>query len=37
MSTPSVIIRPVHREDATDLQENCFSRNTLEEVHQDHA
>ncbi len=36
MSTPSVIIRPVHHEDA-DLQENCFSRNTLEEVHQDHA
>ncbi|TMB80432.1 MAG: hypothetical protein E6J48_10395, partial [Chloroflexi bacterium] len=34
MSTPSVIIRPVRREDAADLQENCFSRNTLEEVQQ---
>ncbi|MFL5698294.1 MAG: GNAT family N-acetyltransferase [Ktedonobacteraceae bacterium] len=34
MSTPSVTIRPVHREDAADLQANCFSRNTLEEVQQ---
>ena len=34
MSTPSVIIRPVRREDAADLQVNCFSRNTLEEVQQ---
>jgi len=34
MSTPSVIIRPVRREDAADLQENCFSLNTLEEVQQ---
>ena len=34
MSLPSVIIRPVRREDAVDLQANCFSRNTLEEVQQ---
>lgn len=34
MSTPSVTIRPVRREDAADLQANCFSRNTLEEVQQ---
>jgi hypothetical protein len=32
MSTPSIIIRPVRREDTWDLQANCFSRNTLEEV-----
>jgi GNAT superfamily N-acetyltransferase len=34
MSTPSVIIRPVRREDATDLQINCFSQNRLIEVQQ---
>lgn len=34
MPTPSVIIRPVRREDAADLQTNCFSRNTLTEVRQ---
>ncbi len=34
MSTSSVLIRPVHREDAADLQANCFSRNTLSEVQQ---
>lgn len=34
MSSPSVVIRRVRREDATDLQENCFSRNTLIEVQQ---
>ena len=34
MSTPSVMIRPVRREDAADLQANCFSGNTLEEVRQ---
>lgn len=34
MSLPSVIIRLVRREDAVDLQTNCFSRNTLEEVQQ---
>jgi acetyltransferase len=28
----SIIIRPVAREDAADLRENCFSMNTLEEV-----
>jgi GNAT superfamily N-acetyltransferase len=34
MSPPSVIIRCVRREDAADLQANCFSRNTLIEVQQ---
>ena len=34
MSTHSVIIRPVRPEDASDLQANCFSRNTLKEVQQ---
>src|SRR5215469_4970549 len=34
MTTFSVLIRPVRREDASDLQTNCFSRNTLEEVQQ---
>lgn len=34
MSTPSVIIRPVRREDAADLQANYFSHNTLQEVQQ---
>ena len=34
MSIPPVTIRPVQREDAADLQANCFSRNTLEEVQQ---
>src|SRR5438093_552993 len=34
MSTPSVMIRPVRRGDAADLQANCFSGNTLEEVRQ---
>jgi len=34
MPTSSVIIRPVRREDAADLQANCFSRNTLEDVQQ---
>jgi hypothetical protein len=34
MSTSSVMICPVRREDAADLQTNCFSRNTLEEVQQ---
>ncbi len=33
-ATSSVIIRPVRGEDTADLQANCFSRNTLEEVQQ---
>ena len=34
MSTPSVMIRPIRRGDAANLQANCFSGNTLEEVRQ---
>ncbi|MBO0783402.1 MAG: GNAT family N-acetyltransferase [Ktedonobacteraceae bacterium] len=34
MPSSPVIIRPVRREDAIDLQTHCFSRNTLEEVQQ---
>jgi ribosomal protein S18 acetylase RimI-like enzyme len=32
MPSISVAIRPVRREDAADLQANCFSRNTVEEL-----
>jgi ribosomal protein S18 acetylase RimI-like enzyme len=32
MNSENIIIRPVAREDAADLQENCLSMNTLEEV-----
>src|SRR6266542_1912087 len=34
MSPPSVIIRHVRREDATNLLATCFSRNRLEKVQQ---
>ena len=32
MTNEMITIRPVEREDAADLQENCLSMNTLEEV-----
>ena len=32
MNSENITVRPVGREDAADLRENCFSMNTLEEV-----
>jgi GNAT superfamily N-acetyltransferase len=31
-NSASIVVRPVEREDAADLRENCFSMNMLEEV-----